>query len=129
MATKYEYNGEEYKSLSSLRQAIWTVERVAFGTPEDQAAWDALGLEHLVIMKEYDPEDEVTDEMRARRVRRVRDSLISETDYLLAADYPISESDLAAVKAYRQALRDVPQQSGFPKTVEWPEKPSILGGD
>ena len=59
------------------------------------------------------------------RVRTKRDALIEETDYLLMPDYPISEEELAAVKTYRQALRDVPQQDGFPNDVVWPEKPDV----
>ena len=58
-----------------------------------------------------------------KSVRAKRDSLISETDYLLASDYPISAEDLEAVKVYRQALRDVPQQAGFPFDVVWPDLP------
>lgn len=42
------------------------------------------------------------------------------------ADYPASEEDKAIVIAYRQALRDVPQQAGFPYEIEWPEKPECL---
>lgn len=60
------------------------------------------------------------------QIRSKRDSLISDTDYLLMDDYPISSEDLEAVKAYRQALRDVPQQEGFPFDVVWPELPTIL---
>ena len=61
-----------------------------------------------------------------KSVRAKRDSLISETDYLLASDYPISAEDLEAVKVYRQALRDVPQQEGFPCDVVWPDLPVIV---
>ena len=61
-----------------------------------------------------------------KSVRAKRDSLISETDYLLASDYPISAKDLEVVKAYRQALRDVPQQEGFPFDVVWPDLPVIV---
>lgn len=61
-----------------------------------------------------------------KSVRAKRDSLISETDYLLASDYPISAEDLEAVKVYRQALRDVPQQEGFPFDVVWPDLPEVL---
>lgn len=61
-----------------------------------------------------------------KSVRAKRDSLISETDYLLASDYPISAEDLEAVKIYRQALRDVPQQEGFPFDVVWPDLPVIV---
>lgn len=61
-----------------------------------------------------------------KSVRAKRDSLISETDYLLASDYPISAEDWEAVKVYRQALRDVPQQEGFPFDVVWPDLPVIV---
>lgn len=62
----------------------------------------------------------------AEQARQKRDRLIADTDYLLCADYPISAEDLEAVKAYRQALRDVPQQEGFPTEIEWPVLPAIL---
>ena len=70
-------------------------------------------------------EEEKLTEAR-QSVRSKRDSLIADTDFLLCADYPISAEDLEAVKAYRQALRDVPQQEGFPFDVVWPELPTIL---
>lgn len=59
------------------------------------------------------------------RVRAQRDYLIGQTDYLLASDYPIDAESLEAVKAYRQALRDVPQQEGFPDDVQWPTMPEV----
>ena len=40
--------------------------------------------------------------------------------------YTISPEDLEAVKVYRQALRDIPEQSGFPKNVQWPVEPQFL---
>lgn len=61
-----------------------------------------------------------------KSVRAKRDGLISETDYLLTPDYPISPDELEVVKAYRTALRDVPQQEGFPYDVAWPELPEVL---
>ena len=66
------------------------------------------------------------EEKRAKKeaeVRAKRDYLISQTDYLLQPDYPISAEDLEKVKAYRQALRDIPEQEGFPNDVVWPEEP------
>lgn len=65
------------------------------------------------------------EELRKKKedeVRAKRDSLISKTDYLLAPDYPISAKDLEKVKVYRQALRDVPSQEGFPDNVVWPDE-------
>ena len=56
----------------------------------------------------------------ADAARVCRDALITATDYLLMPDYPISAEQLAEVRAYRQALRDVPLQAGFPQTIDWP---------
>lgn len=71
------------------------------------------------------PVPEPTEEDLATQARSKRDYLISETDYLLMPDYPISQESSEAVKVYRQALRDVPQQKLFPLEINWPEKPVI----
>ena len=63
------------------------------------------------------------DTVLAASVRQKRDRLIAATDYLVTPDYPIESDRLAKVKIYRQALRDIPEQSGFPRTITWPEKP------
>ena len=63
------------------------------------------------------------DTVLAASARQKRDRLIATTDYLVTPDYPISDDRLAKVKIYRQALRDIPEQSGFPRTITWPEKP------
>lgn len=77
------------------------------------------------ITKLPEPTPEEIKEQKANEVRYKRDSLISKTDYLLTPDYPISKEQLTEVKAYRQALRDVPEQSGFPENVAWPEIPKV----
>lgn len=56
------------------------------------------------------------DELRNRR-----DQLLAATDWTQAKDIPDAVSSKYA--AYRQALRDVPQQSGFPQNIVWPVKP------
>ena len=63
------------------------------------------------------------DIVLAASARQKRDRLIAVTDYLVTPDYPIESDRLAKVKIYRQALRDIPEQSGFPRTITWPEKP------
>tara|TARA_Y100001938_G_C8049344_1_gene410796 strand:- start:19 stop:519 length:501 start_codon:yes stop_codon:yes gene_type:complete len=55
----------------------------------------------------------------AKSVRSQRDGLLAETDWMGLSDVTMS-SDWAT---YRQALRDVPSQSGFPHDITWPEKP------
>ena len=63
------------------------------------------------------------DTVLAASARQKRDRLIAATDYLVTPDYPIESDRLAKVKIYRQALRDIPEQSGFPRSITWPEKP------
>ena len=63
------------------------------------------------------------DTVLAASARQKRDRLIAATDYLVTPDYPIESDRLAKVKIYRQALRDIPEQAGFPRTITWPEKP------
>ena len=72
---------------------------------------------------------EPTDAELAEDIRNKRDNLISETDFYLMPDYPIDSKNLEELKTYRQALRDIPEQSGFPKEVTWPEQPSFLCKD
>ena len=58
-------------------------------------------------------------------VRLERNKLLSDTDHLIQSDYPISDEKKQEIKAYRQALRDIPQQDGFPDNIVWPDKPMI----
>ena len=52
-------------------------------------------------------------------VRNQRNALLAETDYMALSDVTMSD----AWTAYRQALRDIPAQDGFPSSVTWPTKP------
>jgi hypothetical protein len=61
-----------------------------------------------------------TLEQLADRVRSERNDLLSASDWTQVADAPV---DQAAWASYRQALRDVPEQAGFPHDVAWPAKP------
>ena len=55
----------------------------------------------------------------AKSARSKRDALLKETDHYALSDVTMSD----AMKTYRQALRDVPQQTGFPTSITWPTKP------
>jgi hypothetical protein len=57
----------------------------------------------------------------ANEARAERDRLLAASDWTQVADAPV---DQAAWAEYRQALRDVPEQEGFPENVAWPDKPS-----
>lgn len=83
------------------------------------------GVRRFQIVKVPEP----TDEEIAEQVRLERDRRIAATDYLAMPDYPLSEEEKAAVMVYRQALRDVPSQEGFPRDVRWPDVPKFLCKD
>lgn len=65
-----------------------------------------------------------TAEQLAAGVRAKRNKLIAATDHLLMPDYPLSADGSLAVRSYRQALRDISKQAGFPSEIEWPSAPS-----
>jgi hypothetical protein len=54
-------------------------------------------------------------------VREYRDFLLTSTDVWALSDHTMTAEETA----YRQALRDVPAQSGFPDAITWPQEPSI----
>jgi hypothetical protein len=58
---------------------------------------------------------------KAAAVRKQRNALLMQSDWTLLPDAPV---DVAAWTSYRQALRDVPAQAGFPFDVVWPTAPS-----
>jgi hypothetical protein len=67
----------------------------------------------------YDPQ---TGEfsLTAEDARRQRNNLLAQTDWRASSDLTL-DSDWAV---YRQSLRDVPAQAGFPGNVVWPTKPT-----
>jgi len=55
----------------------------------------------------------------AEFVRQHRNKLLAETDWAGASDVTMSD----AMRTYRQALRDLPQQPNFPNSFIFPVKP------
>ena len=60
------------------------------------------------------------DAEQAKNVRAERNRLIAESDWTQLADAPV---DNLAWALYRQALRDLPLQDGFPWDIVYPTKP------
>lgn len=83
------------------------------------------GVRRFQIVKVPEP----TDEEIAEQVRLERDRRIAATDYMAMPDYPSNPKNLEELKVYRQALRDVPEQKGFPRDVRWPDVPKFLCKD
>lgn len=74
-------------------------------------------------MIKIDPDK--SNAQRSAKVRADRDARIAACDWTQAADVSalMSTNQRAAWVKYRQALRDVPAQNGFPASVNWPASP------
>lgn len=80
-------------------------------TPEEEALWDAK--EAAWAAGESD--------RKAAAIREERTGLLASSDWTQMPDYSgANKTDWAT---YRQALRDITTQAGFPNTVTWPTKP------
>lgn len=99
--TKYIYDVFEIKiqNREDLEQKL-----------EDEGYYDSL----LELAKEE------YGQKLADEIRKIRDELLQETDKFLLEDFPISEEQKEKYKIYRNALREIPEQQGFPYEVSWP---------
>ena len=117
-----------WEAVSWTLESSWTdniMERIT----ENQAAWLA------------EAQAEAYEEAAAK-VRSLRDKLLADSDAMMAIDRlglevpsgsnftawlsflrGIGDALTGAIKNYRQALRDLPEQPGFPFDIEWPDKP------
>jgi hypothetical protein len=60
------------------------------------------------------------DTAQAKAIRQQRTEKLKDSDWTQIAD---STADKTAWATYRQALRDITAQAGFPWTITWPETP------
>ena len=60
------------------------------------------------------------DARAAAKVREKRDELLAATDWRANSDVTLADN----WKTYRQALRDITSQAGFPNSVTYPTEPS-----
>jgi hypothetical protein len=101
-----EYNSRTHRLVTqapTLVNGVWTVTRVAVA--KDQAQID----------------NETAQ--AAAEARNQRNNLVAESDWTQLDDTPITNAKKLEWATYRQALRDVPTQAGFPWDVTWPEAP------
>jgi len=81
---------------------------------------DEDGVETTVTVQDQKDAKVAADNADLAETARIeRNDLLKDTDHYGLSDMTMS----AEVAAYRQALRDVPQQAGFPSAITWPTKP------
>lgn len=62
---------------------------------------------------------ELAPDRAAANIRAHRDDLLRQTDWMALSDVTMTPE----MATYRQALRDITAQEGFPYSVTWPSKP------
>ena len=89
---------------------------------DDQAgAFDANGVQITLDQSLVDAATaEIVTENAWSDLRTKRTQLLTETDYLALSDVTLSED----MRTYRQALRDLPDNTSDPANPTWPVKPS-----
>jgi hypothetical protein len=63
------------------------------------------------------------DAEQAKAVRQSRDDKLKESDWRVIKALENNISQNFQWTLYRQALRDVTAQAGFPWTIDWPVEP------
>ena len=113
---------------------VITKNGLPYWVPREDKEWESVqeyATAHPECVTEeqpYVPPVPTTEELAAS-VRAERDKRITATDYLVMPDYPLDTDKFEEIKAYRQALRDIPQQPGFPwngpddPACPWPVEP------
>ena len=122
--TSFTANGPSDEFLaanSAMKVNVWmpydeTTEKLSACEPYIDGDWV-----YTVEVMPLTPEDiEARNEAQANSVRAQRDQLLVECDWTQLSDSPV---DPLPWRTYRQELRDVPQQAGFPWEVVWPVSP------
>lgn len=92
------YDGQLYACNSNIElvEGVWTQIWMVKPLPQDQAE---------------------------SNIRTQRDQLLAETDWIVSRSYEQGISVPTEWQTYRQALRDIPSQAGFPFDVVWPNQP------
>ncbi|WP_114153021.1 phage tail assembly chaperone [Chromobacterium haemolyticum] len=123
------------RSASYDVSALWPVGAIVVEIPRDRVppeffadapeGWDVINGE----LHRHVP----TAEELAASARRRRDAELQKTLYVLdrheqqkryGLDTALTEAQARQWAIYAQALRDVPQQSGFPDKIDWPKTPT-----
>lgn len=126
---EYKAEREEYErakqAVADAEESLAGIDEVFFNIREN--------LKHYTLMTDEEVEEHknppLTTEQIAEQVRAERDAKIEAVRWRIerakdedALGVPLTEP-LEPLLQYVQALRDVPQQSGFPENVEWPDEP------
>ena len=107
-----ESNEDEEYTSTNYTYDVYTIELRSRDNLEEEieANYD----QWLEFVKNKDYEE------TAAEVRAKRDKLLTDTDWTQCSDTALSDEEVENYKIYRQALRDITAQEGFPYNVVFP---------
>jgi hypothetical protein len=122
-------SGLDMLDNDSLRELGWLPVRISEGDVQEKFEGSIFAImPHEVIetklWRSYTSEERAEiDRQKAAQIRTQRNAKLTECDWTQLNDTPLDNAAKIQWTAYRQALRDVPSQAGFPHNVVWPTKP------
>jgi hypothetical protein len=122
-------SGLDMLDNDSLRELGWLPVRISEGDVQEKFEGSIFAImPHEVIetklWRSYTAEERAEiDRQKAAQIRTQRNAKLTECDWTQLNDTPLDNAAKIQWTAYRQALRDVPSQAGFPHNVVWPTKP------
>lgn len=130
-----EPNTGQWALLDDLRKDQFYIadsgEEYTIGSDFEGDSYNGIGEIPTWLTVVKPPEPTSTPEQLAAQARFERDKRLNATNWLVERHREQQETgattlmaqEYADLLAYRQALRDVPQQDGFPETIDWPILP------
>lgn len=111
----------EYKDITNNNSIRLTHQEEITDIAPFQMAIDA------ALLKKQEDELEkavvITDAMLSDQAYSKRNSLLFQSDWTQLADNQLTQTEVNLWREYRQQLRDITSQSGFPTEITWPVAP------
>ena len=107
----YQWVDEARRSVRVIDDALPLSDQVPVVLTDRDADWVDIPFEEV-------KQEALDTYLLIQRIRMKRDRLLQESDWTQLIDAPV---DREAWADYRQALRDLPQQEGFPGELVWAE--------
>jgi hypothetical protein len=119
-------HGPQFPKIKGLqysfaRESLYPTQVPEFiGTCDDDADLTIDGFLQELTEEQLELERAAETVYQAARMRVERTSRLYACDWTQLNDSPV---DMQAWAAYRQELRDITSQAGFPWEIQWPTKP------
>jgi hypothetical protein len=122
-------SGLNWLSNHDLRPLGWLPSRIEEGIVDEKFVGSTFTITETEVIetkqwRKFTAEEQAEIEaQKAKQVRSERNAKLTETDWTQVDDTPLDNVAKSAWANYRQALRDLPDQAGFPFNVTWPAQP------